>query len=250
MDILKDIEKFNPENKLKQMKKLNDSCYNTIESIYNFILKNLNKDFYLNENYKMFYYEQLNNVSNDIARLHNEITNECDYLNDKFIELSTTLFGKIPKKQLIKMIKFCIDAIELNMQTLKKLTELSIINKDTVIFISKYLTDFNFRLYTPQKIETIPLYAKSLNELAIKAEEYQVKILSKLKPAFNRAKTCRKNDFAFVLVTKNELDALKGYNYIFKEPVDFPIWDIEHYKDITFENGKANCIFKEFTPFA
>jgi len=46
------------------------------------------------------------------------------------------------------------------------------------------------------------------------------------------------------------LDGLEGYNFILKEPVNFPIWEIDHFKDMTFNNGKGEGVFKDFTPFA
>lgn len=250
MDILKEIKTFDAEKELRDIKKYNESKYNILEWVYNLINKNLNQDFYLSNNYKHFYYEQLNDNFIDLWCLHAEIIEKSEQIVKMYHEITTKYINKIDKNDLIKMAEFCIKAMEINLETLKKLSSLIKINKDTFVFIEKYLTAYEFKLFCNKEIETIPLYANSINELYKIAKAHQMKIISKLQPVFKRAKVCKKNEYAFILVTQDELESLKSYNYVLKEPVNFPIWEIDHFKDMTFKDGKGEGIFTEFTPLA
>lgn len=249
MNILKQIQQFNPKKELKSLEKNNASQYNLFESIYNSLASQLNKDFYLSENYKNFYLERFYDNFIDIQCFHQECVNQCEELENLYNEITTKYKDMLPEEEYVKMCNFCVDALKLNLKIMTKVSELSKINSNTIIFMEKYLIDVEFRLFIRQDINVIPIYAKSVNELGKVAKEHQMKIISNLQPVFNRAKACKSNENAFILVTQKELDSLKSYNYILKEPVNFPVWEIDHYKDITFKDGKAEGIFTEFTPF-
>jgi len=204
----------------------------------------------LSENYKNFYIEHLNENFTNINSLFFDIKTHCDQLQQMFKEISTKYKNELPQDQIIKMANFCLKATAINNETLSKLVTLSELNTDLIIFMKKHLILNDFKVFINKEINSIPIYAKSVNELQQRAKECGMKINSMVSPVFNRAKACRKNENAFILVNKKELEKLKGFNFILKEPVNFPIWEIGHYKDITFKNGKGEGIFSEFTPNA
>jgi len=249
MNILREIKNFNAVKTLKDMRKFNTNRYNLIEWNYNLILVGLNKDFYLSNNYKNFYLEQFNEIIIDILSFEYYLTEEYNQIKGLIQEVKEH-WNEISQEDLKKMADFCTEAVKYDMHTLEKLSELTKVVKNTIIFMQKELVDYYFRLYVREEVDAITLYAKSINELKKLAKNNKIQLDEKLQSVFNRANVCKSKENAFILVTNTELDLLKKFNLKLPEPINFPIWEIDHFKDLIFKNGKGEGIFKEFTPMA
>lgn len=234
------LRKFN----FKKLERQYCNLYNSVNKMYCEILIYLNKDifFYDYTIYKKYLKLCLNYLEKAVKTCNENISKNAE-LNKIKNQLTNTKSG-LNNNEIIKINKIVNEfTLKYNKIVYKKLAEfedLSNLIGETDSFLFSVLKE------EKQNENVKVLFAETLKILQAKLKNTKYDIIYKNSTAFKRLEFIKDYKNSFIIVTKKELNNLKICNKLLGNIVNFPLWSIDGYNEVVFEDGKASGIYPEF----